>query len=139
MPPNGVSGVEMATELTPTMPDWMASPMAVGGRARRGEGIGREPERQRVGALDHLVEGLERHDRRHRPERLLGHDLGVVRHVGDHRRLEEEALVAVARAAGRDLAAAALGVVDEDFHGVEPARIGERAHAWCPSPGRRRA
>jgi hypothetical protein len=28
MPPNGVSGVEMATEFTPTMPDWMASPMA---------------------------------------------------------------------------------------------------------------
>ena len=28
MPPNGVSGVETATLLTPTMPDWMASPMA---------------------------------------------------------------------------------------------------------------
>src|SRR3954468_24004317 len=29
------------------------------GRARRGEGIGRKTELQRVGALDHLVEGLE--------------------------------------------------------------------------------
>src|SRR6187399_1298007 len=27
-PPNGVSGVETATELTPTMPDWIASPIA---------------------------------------------------------------------------------------------------------------
>ena len=27
-PPNGVSGVETAIEFTPTMPDWMASPMA---------------------------------------------------------------------------------------------------------------
>jgi hypothetical protein len=27
-PPNGVSGVETATELTPTMPDSMASPIA---------------------------------------------------------------------------------------------------------------
>ena len=29
MPPNGVSGVEIATLLTPTMPLWSASPMAV--------------------------------------------------------------------------------------------------------------
>src|SRR5436190_1688675 len=28
IPPNGVSGVDTATELTPTMPDWIASPMA---------------------------------------------------------------------------------------------------------------
>ena len=82
---------------------------------------------QRVGALDHLVEGLERYDRRQRSERLLGHDLRVVRHVGDHRRLEEKALVALARAAGDDLAAAVLGVVDEALHGVEPARICDRA------------
>ena len=27
-PPNGVSGVEIAIELTPTMPDCMASPIA---------------------------------------------------------------------------------------------------------------
>ena len=29
MPPNGVTGVEIATLLTPTMPDWMASPIAI--------------------------------------------------------------------------------------------------------------
>src|SRR3954447_6216796 len=29
-----------------------------GRRGRSGEGVGREPERQRIGALDHLVEGL---------------------------------------------------------------------------------
>ena len=29
MPPNGVSGVEIATLLTPTMPDCSASPIAV--------------------------------------------------------------------------------------------------------------
>jgi hypothetical protein len=29
MPPNGVSGVEMAIEFTPTMPDCSASPISV--------------------------------------------------------------------------------------------------------------
>src|ERR1044072_5096324 len=76
---------------------------------RRGrEGVGREPELERVRPLHHLVERLEGDDRRDRPERLLGHDLGVIRHVGDDGRLEEEALVARAVAAGDDLAAAVL-------------------------------
>src|SRR5581483_5383839 len=71
--------------------------VADGGGLRAGcrKGIGGKTVRQRVRALYDLIEGLERHDRRHRPERLLGHDLGIIRHVGDDGRLKEEALIAV--------------------------------------------
>src|SRR5262245_34365864 len=93
--------------------------------------VGSETELQRVRALDHFVEGLEGHDWRNWPERFFGHDLGVVRQVGDDGWLIEEALVAVTRAAGNDLAAAILGIVDEAFHCVEPARIGERAQRYA--------
>src|SRR6478672_10034155 len=91
---------------------------------RGGERIGGESELKRIGALDHFVEGLERHDWCDRTERFLSHDLGIVGHIGNDGRLKEEALVAVPRAAGEDLSAAILGVVDEAFHGVEPARVG---------------
>src|SRR5262249_27604745 len=107
-PPNGVSGVETATELTPTIPDAIASPIAAaaggGGRVRTRERIGRQPIRQRVRAFHHLVEGLEGDDRRDRPERLLRHHFGVVGDVGHDRGLVEKALVAVALAAGNDVA-----------------------------------
>ena len=98
------------------------------GRVRRRERIGRKAELQRVGALHHLVEGLEGDDRRDRPERLLRHHLGVVGHFGDDRRLVEVALVAVPLAAGHHLAAALLRIRDEAFHGVDAARIGHRSH-----------
>src|SRR6185312_1625501 len=84
------------------------------------------PALQGVGALDHLVEGLERQNRRHWPEWLLGHDLRIVRHIGDHGRLKKEALIAVTRAAGDDFATAVLGVIDEAFHRIEPTWVGER-------------
>src|SRR6188508_1785772 len=94
-----------------------------GGLRRRREGVSRKPELERVRTLHHLIERLERDDRRDRAERLLGYDLGIVRHVGDDGRLEEEALVAGPIAAGDDLAAAVLGVLHEGIHRIEPARI----------------
>ena len=52
-----------------------------------------------------------------------------LRHVGQHRRLEEIALVADALAAGRDLGALGHRVGDEPLHGVDPAAVAERPHA----------
>ena len=48
------------------------------GRVGGGERVGGEPELERVRALHHLVEALEGDDRGDRPERLLGHHLGIV-------------------------------------------------------------
>ena len=62
-----------------------------------------------------------------RAERLLVHDVGFVRNVGEQGRLEEEAAVA-ALAAGEHARALGLGVVDQCSDRVGTARIGERAH-----------
>src|SRR5262249_3877172 len=43
----------------------------------------------------------------------------------------KESLVAATRAARNDLPATVLGIVDEAFHRVEPARIGERPQRYA--------
>src|SRR5262249_58876822 len=48
--------------------------------------------------------------------------------AGHRRRVEEEALIAAALAAGDDLGAMRAGIGDETLHRVEPPRIGERPH-----------
>ena len=94
----------------------------------RGEGVGRQAVGQAVRPLDHLVERLEADDGRQRPEGLQLHHLGVVGHVGEHRGLEKEALVALPRAAASHLRPVVARVGDEVLHGIDPARIGHGPH-----------
>jgi hypothetical protein len=61
--------------------------------------IGHEPVLGVVGAGHHLVLAVEGRDRRDGPEGFLAHDRGVVGHVGEHGRGEEQRPLAVARPA----------------------------------------
>ena len=93
-----------------------------------GEDVGGEPEGQAVGAFEHVVEALERGQRRERAERLLTHDHRGVRCILDDRGRVEIALVSDAGATGSDLGADILGVGHEAFHHVETTVGDKRAH-----------
>src|SRR3546814_20184584 len=82
----------------------------------------------------HRIVFRERHDRRNRPERLLVHDARIERHVGEHGRLEEEALVADALAAGLHLGTLGDGIGDESLHRrSEERRVGKECVSTCSS------
>ena len=94
---------------------------------RTREGVGRETKRQGVGLRDRFTEIAYRIDQRQRPERLLVHGQGGVRHVGEHRQRIEVAAIADALSA-REQARAARGRIGyQTLHRFDPPRVGQRA------------
>jgi Aldehyde dehydrogenase family len=90
--------------------------------------IRREPIRQPVGLGDHLIERTERRDDGKRTERLFVHHAGILRHIGQYRRLEEIALVADAMTTGLNLRAMLRGVADECLHCRNAPSVRHRPH-----------
>src|SRR6267143_3968134 len=84
------------------------------GPDRRGESI-----HALVGAIHYLVEVLELENGHDRPEDLFLRDLHVVLYVGEHRGLDEVALIAHAVAAGHQLGLLLLPGVNVAHHFVE--------------------
>ncbi|GJE71783.1 hypothetical protein CHKEEEPN_3332 [Methylorubrum podarium] len=106
--------------------DARPDPVRAGGGA--GIGVGREPVGQAVGLGQRLLVLREATDRGDRPERLLVHDPGLVRHVGEDGGLEEVAAIADAAAAGEQPRTLGLGVGHERLHRLDPAAVDEGAH-----------
>jgi hypothetical protein len=71
-----------------------------------------------IGADHDVVLILELEQRRQRPERLLGGNSAVFRHVNEHRGLEKAAVVVslYPRAADQDFCPAGDGIVDVALH-----------------------
>ncbi len=108
----------------------------IGAASIFGETIGGQPEWQPVGLHDGIIDGAERLHQRERPEWFLVHGARSVRHVGQHRGLEEKpcfarVLPAAPLSSSSNPRAGGLGIGHQRLDGIRAAAIGQRTHGGC--------
>ena len=121
--------------MTQTVPNSSFLRRAQGAADVAREDRRREPVAGVVRHRDRLVVAREPLHRDDRPEDLALHDLGVLRDVGDDRRLDEEAAVADRRAAGHD-GRLAVEPLEEAEHALLLLLRDHRAHVDVVAVGR---